>query len=68
MKQPGDPVTLRRIWWDAQEPVTGDVIKTRTGRMYAILEVRENQLDCVVMSPDEIPTGTVFAWEWSGRK
>jgi hypothetical protein len=70
MRQPGDQVRLRRLFWDGPEPVTGDLLVTRSGRRkYVVLEVRGPLLDCVVVGADARPEGTanVFEWTWSRR-
>ena len=63
-----DCLTLTRLWWEAPEPVTGDVLRTTTGRQYAILNVRGKKLDCLVMSPGEGTKGRVFDWRWTRRR
>ena len=52
----------------------GDVMETRTGRRYLILEARPSGrhrvvYSCAVMAPeDEHPEGAVrFEWEWARR-
>lgn len=70
MRQPGDPVRLRRLFWDGPEAATGDMLVTRTGRRrYLVLEVRGPLLDCVVVGAEARPetTAKVFEWTWSRR-
>lgn len=67
MKSIGDPITLTRAWWDGPEPNTGDILRTTTGRQYAILDVRDKKLDCMVIPKDETTDGQVFDWTWAKR-
>lgn len=70
MKRIGEPVVLRRIWWNGPEPVSGDTLRTRTGRRYLILEVEGKRLDCVVIAPDHVSAeGSLeFNWTWGQRR
>ena len=68
MKAIGDPITLTRNFWYGPEPVTGDILRTRTGRQYVILKIRGKKLECIVAPKDETTEGTVFDWEWGRRK
>lgn len=67
MKRIGDPTTLTRLSWFGEEPEPGDVLRTRTGRQYLILEVRGRRLFCCVVGPDHVIEGKLFKWEWARR-
>ena len=68
MKQAWDETKLTRLWWDGQEPVAGDGLRTGTGRTYLILEVRGRTLRCLVLPKGEPIKGTVFGWAWARRR
>jgi len=67
MKGLHDRITLTRISWNAQEPVPGDALVTRTGRKYLIMDVNAKKLSCMVVSKDEQIYGTTFEWHWAPR-
>lgn len=70
MRQPGDQVRLRRLFWEGPEPLMGDLLVTRSRRRsYMVLEVRGPVLDCVVLRPEARgdPDATIFEWMWSRR-
>lgn len=68
MKRPGEPTTLTLLWWHGEPPVPGDVLKTKTGRRYLILEQKGRRQMCVVMRPEERSTGLTFDFEWAKRE
>lgn len=70
----GSIVKLTDLARRAGGPEAGDVLETRTGRRYLILEARPQGRHrvvyaCAVMAPeDEHPEGAVrFEWEWARR-
>lgn len=73
-KPPGSVVSLlnhRPDSW-ANGPEVGDVLETRTGRRYLIVDRRKvgrrASYSCLVMHPDDpYPDGVRFTWEWAKR-
>jgi hypothetical protein len=66
MKQAWDQVTLRVLWWGAeQQPVGGDELQTATGRRYLIQSFDGKKIKAVVL-PKNAPLteGRMFGWEW----
>lgn len=75
-RPPGSVVTLTndRPGSGREGPEEGDVLETRTGRRYLIVERRpvgehRARYSCVVMDPaDPYPPGAVrWSWEWTPR-
>lgn len=72
---PGSIVTLTDAGPIEGGPEPGDVLETRTGRRYLLLERTPSgkagaRYRCVVMDPaDEYPEGSVrFSWAWTPRE
>jgi hypothetical protein len=64
----GDSVVLTCMWSDGDPPEPGDILETRTGRRYLILEVRGRRLACVVVDGQATTTGRILTWAWAGRQ
>jgi len=67
MKSAWDQVTLRVRSWIGPQPEGGDELRTRTGRRYQILEVKDRLLVCMVLPSDAEVQGRIFEWEWGKR-
>lgn len=69
MRAAGEVVTLTP-WWGGQGPEPGDVLESRTGRSWQVLDVRPRgkvrRLVCRVRAVDEPwPDGAVrFEYRW----
>mgnify|MGYP006949699578 CR=1 FL=1 len=67
MKREWDRCILTRLWWNGPEPVPGDGLRTKSGRLYLIMDVRGKRLECLVLPKSEPIEGTVFEWTWGAR-
>ena len=78
MKQPGEEAAITYAWKGdlADRPRVGDVLQTKTGRRYLILDARGGcsggamKLKCLIMDPDDsLPEGArVYPLHWNARK
>jgi len=66
MKQIGEKVKLRLAW--GESPEAFDLLETRAGRRYLVLEVRGKTVECLVVGPDAMTTGRRWDWQWETRK
>jgi hypothetical protein len=64
----GDFVTLTlRSYEPGCKPEAADILRTKSGRSYLILSVRGRRLECVVVPPDAVTSGSVYEWRWAAR-
>jgi hypothetical protein len=64
-KPPNSLVKLRVAWGPI--PTAGTNLRTSTGRTYLVMKVGGKTLHCLVLAPEEIPQGPVWAWHWGSR-
>lgn len=62
----GDEATIR--WYGPLLPVVGDLLRTTTGRMYLVREVRGRALHCVVVPANTNAPFGVRSMRWLKRK
>lgn len=76
MKATGESVRLSIRFWDGAWPEVGDILRTGTGRLYGVDQVRTDRyckrivlLVCTVLPPDAAIAGArVFPLVWTRRE
>lgn len=73
MARPPGALVVLEPWWSGEGPEPGDVLESRTGRRWQLLEIDtalgRRRFRCRVMAPEEPhPAGAVrFAWSWAPK-